>query len=106
MGIQKSHKNEILIEALENRFDKILCLAMGQSMLESNNLDKYMNVEEMKRFKDIYDEYKLLMNEAKEWAIEQDNADHRTLIAIQMLTGMVEKQKRQLDRIEEKIDRK
>lgn len=99
MGIQKSHKNEMLVEALENRFDKVLCLAMGQHMMENNNLDSYMNVEEMKAFKAIYDEYKLLVAEAKVWAREQDDADHMTNCNIYQM-------QKSLERIERKLDHK
>lgn len=98
MGIEKSRKNEQMVEAMENSFDKILCLVIGQNVMDSSNLDRLLNIEDMEKYKIIYDEYKSLMIDFKEWAKEQDDTDHI------MMCSMFDMRK-QLDRIEHKIER-
>lgn len=105
MGHVNSIHNEKLVKSLEERLDKLLAMAVGQNIADNRNLDSLMDEEEYMKVKALYGMYNDLKTDLEEWAREQDAIDNHNRIARETMCGTLEKQRRQLEKMEQKLDR-
>lgn len=105
MGYVNSTHNEMLVKSLEERFDKLLAMAVGMNIADSKNLNTFMNEEEYAKVKALYGIYDDLKFDLEKWAQGQDKIDNHNRLARETMCGMLEKQRIQLEKMERKLDR-